>query len=214
MRLITEPYNDQTAHWPTSGRHILSQYDENRFVVYQAYKPQIGHFAARHGHFGSEAFSLNRMTWVKPNFLWMMHRCGWATKENQEVILAIWLDRAGFDAILKKAVLSSYDRDIYESEAAWKRALSASAVRVQWDPDYSPVDGKLERRALQIGLGGKAAAHYAQGGWIIHIEDITDFVHEQHKNAVRPYVNLILPRERPYVIEDVATIKNLGMSDL
>ncbi|MFM7854759.1 MAG: DUF4291 family protein [Flammeovirgaceae bacterium] len=27
--------------------------------------------------------SLNRMTWMKPNFLWMMYRSGWATKHNQ-----------------------------------------------------------------------------------------------------------------------------------
>jgi hypothetical protein len=164
MRLLTEPYAEQVSHWPERRRHLLAQYDDSTIVVYQAYKPEIGHFAAKHGHFGVDAFDTDRMTWIKPNFLWMMHRCGWATKENQEVVLAIWLDRVGFEAILKKAVLSSYDPAVYESHDAWKRALSASAVGVQWDPDYNPADGRLERRAIQIGLGGKAAAHYAQGG--------------------------------------------------
>jgi len=26
---------------------------------------------------------MNRMTWIKPNFLWMMYRSGWASKKNQ-----------------------------------------------------------------------------------------------------------------------------------
>ncbi|WP_209018579.1 DUF4291 family protein [Endobacterium cereale] len=28
------------------------------------------------GKFGPPTFSLNRMTWIKPSFLWMMYRCG------------------------------------------------------------------------------------------------------------------------------------------
>lgn len=84
MRLLTEPYLEQVQRWPTSGRHILAQFDADTVVVYQAYQPALGHFAAEHGYFGG-GFSLDRMSWVKPNFLWMMFRCGWGTKENQEV---------------------------------------------------------------------------------------------------------------------------------
>lgn len=211
MRLITEPYLEQVEHWPSNGRHILAQYDDSTLVVYQAYNREIGQFAAQHGHFGLDAFSLERMTWLKPNFLWMMHRSAWGTKENQEVILAIWLDRVSFEAMLKKAVLSSYEPDVHGSEEAWKRALSASAVRVQWDPDYSPADERQERRALQLGLGGKAAAHYAHGGWIVHIEDITAFVHEQRQNAKTPYRNLMTPRERVYRLEDESIVQRLGI---
>ena len=67
-----------------SGRHVLAQYDAETVVVYQAYRPSIGAFAATHGYFGG-GFSPSRMSWIKPNFLWMMYRCGWATKEGQEV---------------------------------------------------------------------------------------------------------------------------------
>ena len=49
MPLITEPYTTQVARWPRSGRHILAQFDAESVVVYQAYNPAIGHFAARHG---------------------------------------------------------------------------------------------------------------------------------------------------------------------
>ncbi len=63
--LTLERYHDQQARWPTEGRHILAQYDETSVVVYQAYRPAIGHYAARHGRFDGE-FSLNRMSWIKP----------------------------------------------------------------------------------------------------------------------------------------------------
>jgi hypothetical protein len=93
MALTLERYLDQQARWPTAGRHILARYDEASVVVYQAYRPAIGHYAARHGRFGGEV-SLDRMSWIKPNFLWMMYRCGWGTKDGQEVTLAVWLRRA------------------------------------------------------------------------------------------------------------------------
>ncbi len=52
MALVTEPYLTQVARWPATGRHILAQYDDTSVVVYQAYRPNIGHFAATHGYFG------------------------------------------------------------------------------------------------------------------------------------------------------------------
>ena len=83
-KLRTEPYVAQTERWPKSGRHILAQFDDASVVVYQAYRPSIGRHAAEHGYFGGD-FSLSRMSWIKPNFLWMMYRSGWGTKEGQEV---------------------------------------------------------------------------------------------------------------------------------
>jgi len=210
--LITEPYHSQIPHLPEKGRHILAHYDDEHIVVFQAYRPEIGHFAAENGYFGDE-FSLNRMTWIKPGFLWMMHRSGWATKPGQEVILAIWLTCAAFDAILKKAVWSSYQPDIYDDEAQWQRALEASSVRLQWDPDYDPSDTRLERRAIQIGLGGKSAAHYAKGGWIQHIEDVTDFVREQSAHKAPPYNYLLIPEQRVYWVYDAYTRARIGVEE-
>ncbi|MGF6882260.1 hypothetical protein ABIA39_002859 [Nocardia sp. GAS34] len=40
-------------------------------------------------------FSLNRMTWIKPSFRWLMQRSGWARKPGQEHILAVRITRAG-----------------------------------------------------------------------------------------------------------------------
>ena len=32
-----------------------------------------------------------------------MYRCGWASKKNQQRVLAIWIERPAFDCILSKA---------------------------------------------------------------------------------------------------------------
>src|SRR6476469_8467285 len=115
MKLKTEPYSEQRKRWPASGRHILAQFDAESVVVYQAYRPEIGRFAARHGYFGG-AFSLGRMSWIKPNFLWMMYRSGWGTKPGQEVTLAVRIRRSGFDHLLHAAVHSSFNADVYPDQ--------------------------------------------------------------------------------------------------
>ena len=119
MTLITEPFLQQQPHWPTAGRHILAQFDAATVVVYQAYRPEIGHFAASLGYFGGP-FSMNRMTWVKPNFLWMMYRSGWGTKPDQEVTLAVRVRREAFDEMLNRAVHSSFAPEIYGDRDEWQ----------------------------------------------------------------------------------------------
>ena len=115
MRLITEPYLRQVDRLPKVGNHILAQFDESSIVVYQAYRSAIGKFAATQGYFGGE-FSLERRSWIKPNFLWMMYRSGWGTKVNQEVTLAIRLKRSALDDILTQVVHSKFVPEIYASE--------------------------------------------------------------------------------------------------
>ena len=170
--LHTEPYRDQLARWPTTGHHILAQSDAETVVVYQAYQPSIGRFAAEAQHFGGGGFSLSRMSWIKPNFLWMMYRSGWGTKEGQEIVLAVWLARAGFEAILAGGVPSSFDPARYADRDAWSEAVKQSSVRVQWDPDHAPNGAPVERRAIQLGLRGDVLARYARE-WIVEIQDIS-----------------------------------------
>jgi uncharacterized protein DUF4291 len=210
MSLITEPYLAQDARWPRSGRHILAQFDDESVVVYQAYNPQIGHFAARHGYFGG-GFGMGRMSWIKPNFLWMMYRSGWGTKENQEVTLAARLKRDAFDEILRSAVHSSFVPEVYGSHEAWKGALARSPVRLQWDPDHGPSGGPVERRAIQLGLRGEVLAKYARE-WLLDVEDISDFVTEQRAHGVAPYDRLDTPREEVYPVADPEVAARLGVS--
>jgi Domain of unknown function (DUF4291) len=54
MKLKIEPYLQQQEKWPQKGKVIMAQYDADSIVVYQAYRPEIGHFAAKHGYFGGE----------------------------------------------------------------------------------------------------------------------------------------------------------------
>ncbi|HUQ03937.1 MAG TPA: DUF4291 domain-containing protein [Kofleriaceae bacterium] len=192
--LTMEPYLAQRARWPRDGRHVMAQYDAERVVVYQAYRPAIGHFAAAHGYFGGE-FSLGRMSWVKPNFLWMMFRSGWGTKEGQEVVLAVWLRRAAFDAVLEAAVTHG-----------------ETDVRLQWDPDHGPSGAPVERRAVQLGLRGETLRRYAKE-WVLRIEDVTSMCHEQHARwKDGGDAALAVPREEPYPVTPAARVA-LGMDD-
>jgi hypothetical protein len=211
MTLVIEPYREQLARLPQSGRHIIAQFDDNTVVVYQAYRSSIGRFAAAHGGFGGDEFSLNRMSWIKPNFLWMMYRCGWATKPDQEVVLAVWLRRRAFDTILAQAIHSSFVPHLYDDEAAWKAAGAHADVRLQWDPDHSPSGQPLERRAIQLGLRRAALEHYARD-WITRIEDITNFVSAQRPHSVPTgHKTLLVPYEAVYPISDAQVARRLGI---
>ncbi len=181
MALQVERYLEQKRSWPKEGRHIMAQFDDAGVVVYQSYNPRIGHFAAQHGFFGGD-FRLGRMTWIKPNFLWMMFRSGWGTKPDQEVTLAIKMKRAAFDHVLSCAVASSYRASSFADPADWKAAMQSSSVRLQWDPDHSPNGAKESRRAVQLGIRREMAVKYSKE-WLLDIEDISDFVQAQRKNA-------------------------------
>ncbi len=115
MEIATETYLTQVKNWPNNGRHILAQFDKKSVVVYQAYNPEIGNFAASKGYFGGQ-FSLSRMSWIKPNFLWMMYRSGWGTKTGQEIIIAVTIKRTAFDEILANAVHSNFIPTIYNTQ--------------------------------------------------------------------------------------------------
>jgi Domain of unknown function (DUF4291) len=212
MNLLTEPYTIQADRWPRSGRHILAQLGEESVVVYQAYHPAIGHFAARHGYFGG-GFGLGRMSWIKPNFLWMMYRSGWGIKEGQEVTLAVRLRRDAFDEILRRAVHSSFAPEVYETDDAWKRAVAGSDVRLQWDPDHGPSGDPLERRAIQLGLRGDVLARYAKS-WLLGIEDVSEFVADQRANAKSPFDRLVTPREDVYPVADPEVAARIGVTPI
>ena len=204
MPLIYEPYTEQVAVWPKEGQHILAQYDDESIIVYQAYNPAIGRYAVEHEQFGGD-FSYARMSWVKPNFLWMMYRCGWGTKENQEVTLALRLRRTFFDSLLAEVVPSSWDRDRYATSADWSRAVARSSVRRQWDPDHHPSGAKLDRRAIQLGLRGPVLEAFGTSE-LLEVIDLSAFVAEQRGVlSSRGTAALLMPRERVYVPADLTS---------
>jgi len=159
-------------------------------IVYQAYSREIAEPALAAGTFAAP-FSMNRMTWIKPSFLWMMHRCGWATKPGQQRVLAIRISRSGFETVLGESCLSHFDPALYADPDAWRRALADCPVRVQWDPERA-LDGQpLPYRSLQVGLSGSAVTRYVTE-WIRSIEDIINTL-ERRRHGLD-----LLPVERPY----------------
>ena len=142
------------------------------------------------------------MSWIKTNFLWMMYRAGWATKPNQERILAIKITRQGFEEILSKAINSSHSTSNTKSDE----------VRLQWDPDHNPDGSKVEsgRRAIQLGLRGDMLMKFSKE-FIVEINDITSFVIGQKENISNLSL-LTIPLETIYNIsnEDLANRINLS----
>lgn len=195
--LPVAPYLEQQQKWPASGEHILAHYDDESVIVYQAYRPSIARYALEHGCFGGPDFSFNRMSWIKPNFLWMMFRSGWASKEGQEMVLALRLRRAFFEALLQQAVPSSFSASRYSTHEAWADAVAGSEVRLQWDPDHAPSGNKLERRAVQLGLRGSMLKALASDA-LLEVIDMTGFVGVQRQWAQDDSARLLTPIERVY----------------
>lgn len=209
--IATLAYTTQAPTWPATGRHILAHHDADSIDVYQAYRPSIAHYATHHQRFGGPDFSYARMSWIKPNFLWMMYRCGWATKPGQEHVLAVRLRRTFFDELLRLAVSSSFDPTRHATHQEWQMALTTSEVRLQWDPDHDPRGRPLQRRAIQLGLRGEILRRYGQDE-ILSVTDITPFVREQAQNLDHNIDDLNVPAERVYR-PDEATARATGLDD-
>lgn len=179
-------------------REIRADHDRDTIVVYQAYSPAIAAPAALAQKFVAP-FSFNRMTWIKPSFLWMMERCGWGQKPGQEVVLAVRMTRAGFEEALGQAVLT-------------ERGATGATVLVQWDPERSIRGGKLEYRSIQVGIGRHLIREYADR-WVVAIADESRRVAKMrdlrragdHEAAAK-----LLPPEKPYPLGAELMVR-LGM---
>ncbi|RPK64666.1 hypothetical protein EES43_09290 [Streptomyces sp. ADI96-02] len=177
---------------------IRARHTATTVTVYQAYPPAIGLPAARDGRFPA-AWKRDRMTWIKPSFLWMMYRCGWGAKEGQEVVLAVEIDRSGLAWALAHAELSHYAPDVHEDRDAWRRALRTAPARVQWDPERDLDLNPLPYRSLQLGLSGEAARRYADE-WTLSVRDVTPLAREVHalvRAGERRKAAALLPVETP-----------------
>ncbi|HET6994093.1 MAG TPA: DUF4291 domain-containing protein [Chitinophagaceae bacterium] len=213
MKIKTEHYLEAVSRLPQAGQHILGYQENDQIVVYQAFNHQIADYAVKNQTFGGPHYSYSRMSWIKPNFLWMMYRCGWASKENQERILAIWLNKMDFENILRAAVFSSFNSIYYQSHDQWKEELNQKEVRLQWDPDHDPFGGKLTRRAIQIGMKGSVLETFGKHQ-IKMIEDISEFVKEQKVHVDNGKLDkLVVPIETVYSLADEDLRKRIGVDD-
>ena len=178
---------------------MRAEFGPDHLTVYQAYRPEIADAALAAGAFVAP-FGLDRMTWIKPSFTWMMYRCGWGTKPGQERVLAVRIDRAAFDRALASSCLSHHDPAVHGSHDAWREQVRRTQVRVQWDPERSVDLQRLSWRAIQVGLSGEATARYARE-WIADITDVTDLAHRVHRLVDARDLDgarALLPVESPY----------------
>ncbi|MEV4127237.1 DUF4291 domain-containing protein [Nocardia sp. NPDC049707] len=182
---------------------IRALHTASTVTVYQAYSPVIGRPAIRDGAFPA-TWKRDRMTWIKPSFLWMMYRCGWGTKPDQETILAVEISRNGLEWALRHACLSSYEPGLHPDRSAWQRQLKRSPARVQWDPERDLYLQPLAYRSLQLGLCGEAVRRYADE-WTASISDMTPLAREIHalvRDGDLDSAARLLPDERPYPAAD------------
>lgn len=126
----TERYVEQEKRLPKNGKQVIGHLDGENITVYQAFNPEIAAFAITHQKFGGDHYSFIRMSWIKPGFLWMMHRAGWSQKQDQEKILAITLPLDHFKTILTQATISSYDGRLFANRESWKQELQNTDVRL------------------------------------------------------------------------------------
>lgn len=198
-RWSPEPAESTLCAMEEPLRRIRALHTASTITVYQAYSPEIGLPAVRDGRFPA-AWKPDRMTWIKPSFMWMMYRSGWGMKDSQETVLAVEITRDGFDWALRHACLSHYVRGPHPDRDTWQRDLKNAPTRVQWDPERDLHLRPLPYRSLQLGLSGEASSRYADE-WIVSISDATPLAHEIHalvRDGELDSAARLLPQEQEY----------------
>lgn len=198
-RVASTRFGEKEATTDMPEYEIRADYDERTVVVYQAYRPEVALPAVQHNRF-VPPFSLTRMTWIKPSFLWMMERSNWARKPGQEHVLAIRITRAGWEEALADAILSAYRPGVYRDEDDWRRKMDQAYVVVQWDPERTVRGVSLPYKSIQVGLSRHIIQRYVED-WTVEIRDITsrvrtlrDLIQSGHADKAKGQ----LPRERVY----------------
>jgi hypothetical protein len=150
---------------------IRADFDRETIVIYQAYPPMIADAALGAQRF-VPPFSLHRMTWIKPSFLWLMHRSNWGQKSGQEGVLAVRITREGWEEALSLAVPTSFEPSLFRSGQEWGEKFKGALVHLQWDPERSLRGAWLPCSSIQLGLSRHIIREYVED-WVVGIEDLT-----------------------------------------
>lgn len=184
-------------------QEIRAEYDKETITVYQAYNKNIALTAIANQRFKSP-FSFQRMTWIKPSYLWLMERSNWGRKPNQDYILAIKIKRTGFEKALSLGLLTHPDKLIYANGNEWEHLFEQAPVHIQWDPERTLKGAKLREGSIQVGISRHLIEEY-NNDWICEIIDLTTLTKKiyalkcagKYKEAKR-----LLPNERIYPLND------------
>jgi hypothetical protein len=202
-RSLTVPDSKRTVE-PVAqvpSHQVRAVYNDRTIRVYQAYSDQIADSALRSGTFLSPPFNAQRMTWIKPSFLWMACRAGWGEKEEkQKRILAIDITREGFEWALGRSRLTHDALGPHMCRGEKLESMRASYVLVQWDPERDLFCSPQPWRTIQVGIRDEAVRRYVHD-WIVKISDVTALAGRIHdcvaQGHMSPVVHL-LPKEREY----------------
>jgi hypothetical protein len=184
-------------------REVRADFDRDTIVVYQAYSPAIADAALEAQRFVSP-FSFHRMTWIKPSFLWLMHRSNWGQKSGQERVLAVRITRTGWEKALSSAVLTSFVPGVFASPDEWAAQFAAAKVHVQWDPERTLRGAGLPHSSIQVGLSRHVIREHVEE-WIAGIEDCTPRVRKIYgllQSGQADRARRQLPPERVYPVSD------------
>ncbi len=182
---------------------IRADYDKDTIVIYQAYRSAIADAALKAGRL-VPPFSLKRMTWIKPSFLWLMERSNWGKKSGQENILGVRITREGWDKALSLAVLTTPELSVYGTHKSWQRQFDQALVHIQWDTERSLRGAALPYYSIQIGLSRHIIQEYVDQ-WVVDVQDYTPLVRKmigliqsgKEKNARK-----LFPQERVYPVDE------------
>jgi hypothetical protein len=142
------------------------------------------------------------MTWIKPSFLWLMHRSNWGHKRGQERVLAVRITRAGWEKALALAVPTSFAPSLFRSPQEWQEQFRQAHVHLQWDPERSLRGAGLPYASIQVGLSRHVIREYVEE-WITGIEDYTPRVGKIYDLLRRGQADRAgrhLPPERVYPV--------------
>lgn len=188
-------------HAVPKEHEIRAEFDRETLVIYQAYTSAIADAALAAQRFIAP-FSFQRMTWIKPSFLWLMHRSNWGQKSGQERILAVRIKRSGWERALSLAVLTSFEPSVFSSPEGWRQQFAKALVHLQWDPERSLRGAGLPYGSIQVGLSRHIIREYVEE-WITGIQDFTPRVRKIYDLLQRGQADKVkrhLPPERIYPI--------------
>jgi hypothetical protein len=183
-------------------REIRADYDRDTIVLYQAYDDAIADAAIARGRFAAPSWSFHRMTWIKPSFLWLMHRSNWGTSKGQSRVLAVRITRSGFDRALSLGVSTDPCARVFRSYEAWRQAFDAAWVHVQWDTERALSGAGLGYYSVQVGLSRHVTTEFVDD-WIVSITDVTERVAKMRafvRGGRSERARALLPPERLYEV--------------
>ena len=194
-----------------SKREIRATFYNQSIVVYQAYDPAIGGPAIAKQKL-VPPFLYDRMTWIKPSFLWMMYRSDWGTRAGMNQVLQIHILRSAWEAALSEAVSTTHDPTVHPKAQDWKTAHKSARILVQWDPERDIRLGKVPYRSIQIGISPAISKDFATK-WITKIVDVTPLAHRIEKlvkQGAWDEAEALLPRVERYPVPNKIA-QRLGM---